>query len=294
MEMQQIRYFLSLAQTLNFTRAAEECNVTQPALTRAIQALEAELGGELLRRERQNSHLTELGQRMLPLLQRCYESALGAKALARAVLASDVAPLSIAVSHSVNLEPFMGAIAALFRAFAGIRLKILRGDNKAILEGLKEGKADLAVAGALDDAWERLDSWSLFTEAFELAAHESNELANDRFDAGKLADAGLLMQAGCDSLEGAMRQLGLAGALDDTAHHVVTQHDLGALLQANIGVAIVPASAPRDAHVRRVPLGEAAPRRTVAVYAVAGRQRSPPCAAFLNLLRAADWTTLEA
>ena len=38
MEMQQIRYFLALARTLNFTRAAEECNVTQPALTRAIQA----------------------------------------------------------------------------------------------------------------------------------------------------------------------------------------------------------------------------------------------------------------
>ena len=41
MEMQQIRYFLTLAQTLNFTHAAEECHVTQPALTRAIQALEA-------------------------------------------------------------------------------------------------------------------------------------------------------------------------------------------------------------------------------------------------------------
>ena len=49
MEMQQIKYYLALAQTLNFTRAAEECNVSQPALTRAIQALEGELGGELIR-----------------------------------------------------------------------------------------------------------------------------------------------------------------------------------------------------------------------------------------------------
>ncbi len=65
MEMQQIRYFLALARTLNFTRAAEECNVSQSALTRAIQALEGELGGELLRREHNRSHLTELGKRML-------------------------------------------------------------------------------------------------------------------------------------------------------------------------------------------------------------------------------------
>jgi DNA-binding transcriptional LysR family regulator len=48
MEMQQVRYFVALAQTLNFTRAAEECNVTQPALTRAIKQLEFELGGDLI------------------------------------------------------------------------------------------------------------------------------------------------------------------------------------------------------------------------------------------------------
>ncbi len=77
MEMQQVRYFITLAKTLNFTRAAEECNVSQPSLTRAIRLLEAELGGELLRRERRQSHLTDLGQRMLPLMQQCYEAAAG-------------------------------------------------------------------------------------------------------------------------------------------------------------------------------------------------------------------------
>ena len=64
MEMQQVRYFLSVARTLNFTRAAEDCNVTQPALTRAIKQLEDELGGELIRREGRLSHLTDLGNRM--------------------------------------------------------------------------------------------------------------------------------------------------------------------------------------------------------------------------------------
>ena len=45
MEMHQIRYFLAVCDCLNFTRAAEMCNVTQPALTRAVQKLEEELGG---------------------------------------------------------------------------------------------------------------------------------------------------------------------------------------------------------------------------------------------------------
>ena len=65
---------------LNFTRAADECNVTQPSLTRAIKQLEAELGGDLFRRERPAAQLTELGQRMHPLLKQCYEAATGARA----------------------------------------------------------------------------------------------------------------------------------------------------------------------------------------------------------------------
>ena len=60
MELQQIRYFLALARLLNFTRAAEQCNVTQPALTRAIQKLELELGGILIHREHQLTQLSDL------------------------------------------------------------------------------------------------------------------------------------------------------------------------------------------------------------------------------------------
>ena len=62
MEMHQVRYFVALCETLNFTRAAEKCNVTQPSLTRAIKLLEDELGGPLFNRERNQTHLTELGQ----------------------------------------------------------------------------------------------------------------------------------------------------------------------------------------------------------------------------------------
>ena len=82
MEMHQIRYFLAVARTGNFTRAAEQCNVTQPSLTRAIQQLEQEFGGDLFRRERPHAQLTELGQRLLPPLQQCYDSASSASSLA--------------------------------------------------------------------------------------------------------------------------------------------------------------------------------------------------------------------
>ena len=83
MEMHQIRYFLAVVERLNFTRAAERCNVTQPAMTRAIQQLEAELGGLLLRRERNRIHLTDLGRLVLPHLREVFANTESACSTAR-------------------------------------------------------------------------------------------------------------------------------------------------------------------------------------------------------------------
>ena len=62
MDFRQIRYFLNLTETLNFTRAAALSQVTQPALTKAIQKLEEEIGGQLLFRDGKDTRLTELGR----------------------------------------------------------------------------------------------------------------------------------------------------------------------------------------------------------------------------------------
>lgn len=290
MEMQQIKYFLSLAQTLNFTRAAEDCNVSQPALTRAIQALEAELGGDLIRREGRRSHLTELGKRMAPLLQRCYDSAMTARDLARAVTKNEIAPLSLAVSHSVNFELFMAPASELFRSFPGLQLRVRHGPGADILRTLKEGGVDLAIAGAVDDGWDRLDRWPLFSEGFELAMHAEHPLTRmNAVEVAALNGQAILRQTGCEDRPAILRWLEDAGGTLTAAHEFDSHHDLGALLQASAGVAIVPLSAPHPADMKRAKLSGLTLTRTVYVYAIAGRQRSAPAAAFLNLLRTSDF-----
>ncbi|MFP8316233.1 LysR family transcriptional regulator [Pseudomonas aeruginosa] len=61
MELNQVSYFINLAETLNFTAAARLSGVSQPSLTRAIRRLEDELGGPLIYRDGKNSRLTGLG-----------------------------------------------------------------------------------------------------------------------------------------------------------------------------------------------------------------------------------------
>src|SRR5260221_13342345 len=80
--MHQVRYFLTLCQELNFTRAAEKCNVAQPALTRAIKLLEDEFGGLLFHRERARTHLSELGQAVRAYLEEAQRQSQQAKRLA--------------------------------------------------------------------------------------------------------------------------------------------------------------------------------------------------------------------
>ena len=77
MEMHQVRYFLAVAQHLNFSRAAEECNVTQPSLSRAIQQLEGEFGGQLFHREHKETLTYRLYKRRIAHLRGFSEQASG-------------------------------------------------------------------------------------------------------------------------------------------------------------------------------------------------------------------------
>ena len=70
MQFQQLRYFVAVAETRHFTRAAERVHVAQPSLSQQIRALERELGAELFHRARGNITLTDAGEALLPLARR--------------------------------------------------------------------------------------------------------------------------------------------------------------------------------------------------------------------------------
>jgi len=288
--MHQIRYFLALSETLNLTKAAKQCNVAQPALTRAIKTLESELGGELLRRECALSHLTELGQRMLPMLRQCYEIALAAKMVAASIRKGEAAPLSVAVSHTVALGPFTRMLRELSRAFPGLQLRLRRGSGSEVAEYLKLGTAELAIAGPLDETWSRLDILPLFEEPFGLVVSRTHRLAvMDKAEFKDLASETLLINNGCEMFEELRACLEANGILDTAMHQVATQEDLLALLKADLGVAIIPVGAVQTNGLCRVALKQLNLVRRVSVYTVAGRHRPIACATLFNMLRAADW-----
>src|SRR5262245_65744061 len=111
MEMHQVRYFLAVAEELNFTRAAEKCNVSQPSLSRAIQLLEGEFGGQLFRREHSRTHLSDLGKMIRPHLETVYNAATKAKELSRDVTEMKKIPLKIGIMSTLSPKAIVDPIA---------------------------------------------------------------------------------------------------------------------------------------------------------------------------------------
>jgi DNA-binding transcriptional LysR family regulator len=291
MEMHQVRYFLAVARALNFTRAAEECHVAQPSLTRAIRQLEGELGGDLFRRERPQAQLTELGQRMLPLLKQCYESALSARALAAAIKKGEVGALRLAISHTIDPSLVTPHVIELGKLFEGLELKLLRGTGSEVLEYLKQGQVELGLAAQLGDEWERLDSWPLFTEDFQLIVSSMHPLAaRPSVAVDALKEERLMVRPYCETTAGLLEVLRAREFDVARFHEVSAGGDLLSLLEAGVGIALVPRSTQSPPSLVRVTVDDIELKRTVYLYGVAGRQRTAVASAMMKMLRAYHWS----
>ena len=139
MEMQQVRYFMALAQTLNFTRAAEQCNVSQPALTRAIQQLEHELGGPLFNRERNNTHLSELGRMMMPYLETVHASAQAARQAAKAAKKLENVTLTIGAMCTIGPQIIADLLVRFQAQHPDVEVSVADGGAPAMIEKLEKG-----------------------------------------------------------------------------------------------------------------------------------------------------------
>jgi DNA-binding transcriptional LysR family regulator len=290
MEMHQVRYFLAVARVLNFTRAADECNVTQPSLTRAIKQLEAELGGDLFRRERPAAQLTELGQRMHPLLEQCYEAATGARQLASSFKSGEVGALRIALTHSIDLSLLIPHLDQIKRQFNRLEFRFLRGNAREVGEFLKKGEAELGIAAEIGEEWDRLDTWPLFTENFQFVVNRQNPLATRaKLEFEDLRAEQLLGRIYCEHAERVNTSLREHGLDVDRGHEIASERDLIELLEADIGVAVVPDTASIPATLKRAAVEGLDARRTVHLYGVAGRERTAVASAVMRMLRGAHW-----
>jgi LysR family transcriptional regulator, hydrogen peroxide-inducible genes activator len=169
MEMQEIRYFLALCDTLNFTRAAERCNVSQPALTRAIQHLEGKLGGPLVHRERGNTHLTELGRMMRPYFQQMLDQMEQARRRARSLVKLDASTLTIGLMCTIGPHRLVDLFSCFRKGQPGVEIYLKDAPASALEELLSQGEIDVAIFCRPGDLEDRFHTLPLYRERFVVA-----------------------------------------------------------------------------------------------------------------------------
>jgi DNA-binding transcriptional LysR family regulator len=291
MEMHQIRYFLAVCRTLNFTKAAEECNVAQPSLTRAVQKLEEELGGLLFHRERANTHLTELGRLMQPHLEKTYETAQAAKALALGIRKGEVSPLRVGMANSVPGRVLSDVIRGVREGVPGVELSFGTGAEPTIIDAALAGDFDLVILGSECDLPERLRSWALFKEPLQVLLPEGDPLASQKVLAlNDLQGRDFVERAKCPGSH-RFRDLCMAANVSINFRHSGESEDqIQNLVRAGYGIALVPESVTvLDGLITR-PVTGIALDRSVALGAVTGRRYSTAADAFIKLARSREWS----
>jgi DNA-binding transcriptional LysR family regulator len=293
LELHQIRYFLALARSLNFTRAAEQCNVTQPALTKAVQKLEQELGGVLIHRERHLTQLTDLGKLVLPMLERAHAAADSVRASADEFQKKKIAPLRIALGSCVSASVIEAPLAEIARFMPGLQVELVEAEPHNVAELLLNGDVNAAIAG--DEHGERsvrIDHWRLFTERFLVLMPQGSchaELETIPLDV--LEKTEWIEFAGREVVGHLWRDLFPPGIEPKIGHRGHQLERLQYLVSAGLGLMLWPEHAPHIPSLVTRPITGDLLVRNIQLLAVAGRRYSPALEALVKIARVYDWRT---
>jgi LysR family transcriptional regulator, benzoate and cis,cis-muconate-responsive activator of ben and cat genes len=191
-ELRHLRYFVAVAEELNFSRAAERLHMAQPPLSAAIRQLERELGTELLLRTTREVRLTEPGRTFLEGARRTLADLERAEHDARRAAAGDLGRLHVAFSWSARFETLPALGRAFRESHPDVELLTEEMWNARMLPALLSGAIDAAVSlcpeAAAEFSYQAIRSEqvvALVADHHPLSARESIEL-------GALADDGFL------------------------------------------------------------------------------------------------------
>jgi DNA-binding transcriptional LysR family regulator len=152
MELRHLRYFVGVAQELNFTRAARRLRVAQPALSRQIRQLEDEVGVKLLERNRRGVHLTDAGRAFLTEAQALLEQSEQAIRVAQAARQGAKGPLNLGYVWGLFHSLVPAAVERFRRRNPDVAVNLFDLTATQQADALLEGKLDAGFIGFAHEA----------------------------------------------------------------------------------------------------------------------------------------------
>jgi len=291
MDLHQLRYFLTVARTGSFVRAAEEENVAQPSLSQQIKKLETALGVPLFDRLDRGVRLTHYGQALVSRAEQILLSVGEAEKELASLRHPDRGRLTVGVIPTV-LPYAMAKPMAAFRAEAPlVELDIRESTTEKLVEGLRTGAIDLAII-ALPVRQPEIVCSELFREPLLVAVPEGHALASrPRLAVPQLlSERMLLLREGHCLRDDVLTVCSRAEVQFQQVFESDHLTSIFSLVANGFGISIVPALAAAEARgCALIPL-EPRSVRKIGYAQVRGHHSLPLQKRFISFLRGYKWS----
>lgn len=179
MELRQLKYFVTVAKTLNFSDAARKLFITQGTLSQQIKQLEDEMGFQLLSRTSHSVTLTEAGEELLPIAKKTIEESENCRKKMNELRGALTGSLSIGVTHSFSML-LGGTIRDFIKKHPGVKLKIYYKTATELSEMLQDGDLDLFLAFKPAQLSDDIEAETLFPSRLSVVMRKDHPLATKK------------------------------------------------------------------------------------------------------------------
>ena len=290
MELQQIRYFIAVYETLNFTKAAAQCQVSQPALTKAIKRLEDYLGSTLFVRDGRRVIVSEFGKILHPNLKEMLRQDQAVKTLSKNFRLLDKTPLSVGVMVTIGPTALAPFLVDFRTKHPGIEVSVVERPLMELLRALKEGEVEVALLHDPEQDNGDIRAEPIYQERYVVVLPPGHALAaRDEIRLKDLSKQSYVDRLSCEMRELVMAKAAMEGVELYARFRSEREDWVQGMVLAGMGFAFMPeyAVTAKDLIVR--PLVDPAVSRMVSIASMRGRKWSLAASAFSQSLRTYTW-----
>jgi len=243
MDIQGIQAFLTVSETGSFSRAAEALFLTQPAISKRIQALEHSLGTTLFDRIGKSVRLTEAGRALLPGCQRIIDEIAESQRIISNLRKTTSGILSFATSHHIGLHRLPPVLREYTGDYPDVELKLSFMDSEEACQQIINGDIELAIITLPDEKDDRLEMKPVWHDPLSIVVSRDHALAADstRSRSKLLQHAAILPSRGTYT----RKLIDAALTIDASVNTLLETHYLEtikAMVQAGLGWSMLPLS----------------------------------------------------
>jgi LysR family hydrogen peroxide-inducible transcriptional activator len=290
MQLYQIRYFLAVCETLNFARAGEQCYISQPSLTRAVQKLEQELGGLLICRERRHTHLTELGKLVRPMLKEVLSHSMLVKSAAEQHVSQKKNVFRLGVMPGIGPVRLAPILVGLGAELPDVELTLVEEPLLRLNDLLLSSSLDAAVVAHVARPDMRLRYCQLYQERNVVVAPRGHRF--EQFEAVRmrdLQDESFLFRTNCDMGDILLESCRKQGFEPRIVYRSAREDWVQTMIASGFGITVMPEFTHTDIATVSRPLVDPGLVRQLSFATVAGRPHEPAVAWLLRAIRAERW-----